>query len=108
MEEQCKLKKLVSPAVLLFFPIILIKFSIRTTKRPVPLEHCLFYSGELFKVCEREIFLPQGLKAAKDASRKKHLTAGVSSGPKPGTSAGHDNARVQKTRKYISNEAAWN
>lgn len=25
-----------------------------TTKRPVPLEHHLFYSGELYKVCENE------------------------------------------------------
>lgn len=25
-----------------------------TTKRPVPLEHPLFYSGELYKVCENE------------------------------------------------------
>lgn len=80
-----------------------------TTKRPVPLEHCLFYSGEFYKICEREIFLPQGLRAAKDASRKKHLTAGVSSGPKPGTSAGHDNARGQKrentprTKQYGTN-----
>ena len=87
----------------------MINFSIRTTKRPVPLEHCLFYSGELYKICEREIFLPQGLKAAKDASRKKHLTAGVSSGPKPGASAGHDNARGQKrentprTKQYGTN-----
>ncbi|TKY47117.1 ATP-dependent RNA helicase SKI2 [Spatholobus suberectus] len=67
-----------------------------TTKRPVPLEHCLFYSGELYKICESETFLLQGLKAAKEASRKKNLTAGGGSGPKPGISAGHDNARVQK------------
>ncbi|XP_020972282.1 DExH-box ATP-dependent RNA helicase DExH11 isoform X3 [Arachis ipaensis] len=66
-----------------------------TTKRPVPLEHCLFYSGELYKICENETFLPQGLKAAKDVSKKKNLTAG-GSGPKTGTSAGRDNARVQK------------
>lgn len=80
----------------LVFPVIMINFSIRTTKRPVPLEHCLFYSGELYKICERETFLPQGLKAAKDASKKRNLTAGGGSGPKPGTSAGHDNARGQK------------
>ncbi|KAL2568339.1 hypothetical protein AAZV13_18G062500 [Glycine max] len=68
-----------------------------TTKRPVPLEHCLFYSGELYKICESEKFLPQGLKAAKkEASRKKNLTAGGGSGPKPGISPGHDKARVQK------------
>nr|KYP60167.1 Helicase SKI2W [Cajanus cajan] len=37
-----------------------------TTKRPVPLEHCLFYSGELYKICESETFMPHGLKAAKE------------------------------------------
>ncbi|XP_027335090.1 DExH-box ATP-dependent RNA helicase DExH11 isoform X2 [Abrus precatorius] len=67
-----------------------------TTKRPVPLEHCLFYSGELYKICESEIFLPQGVKAAKEALKRRNLTAGGGSGPKPGISAGHDNARVQK------------
>ncbi|KAI4305143.1 hypothetical protein L6164_028529 [Bauhinia variegata] len=68
-----------------------------TTKRPVPLEHCLFYSGDLYKICEGEKFLPQGLKAAKDASKKKNLTVrGGSSGTHSGTSVGHDNARVQK------------
>ncbi|KAM7256254.1 hypothetical protein ACFE04_011995 [Oxalis oulophora] len=54
-----------------------------TTKRPVPLEHCLFYYGEFYKVCENEIFLPQGWKAAKDHYKKKNstsLTGGISSG----------------------------
>lgn len=36
------------------------------------------------------------MKAAKDASKKKKMTAGGGSGPKTGTSAGHDNARGQK------------
>ncbi|CAA7392674.1 unnamed protein product [Spirodela intermedia] len=51
-----------------------------TMKRPVPLEHCLFYSGELYKICESETFLPQGLRAAKDAFKKKTSTIGSSSG----------------------------
>ncbi|XP_028758760.1 DExH-box ATP-dependent RNA helicase DExH11 isoform X1 [Neltuma alba] len=68
-----------------------------TTKRPVPLEHCLFYSGELYKICESETFLPQALKAAKDAFKKKHLTAvGGGSGRYSGTSAGHDGTQSQK------------
>ncbi|KAM4083476.1 hypothetical protein ACB094_08G060300 [Castanea mollissima] len=50
-----------------------------TTKRPVPLEHCLFYSGELYKICENETFMPQGFKNAKDAFKKKNLT-GVGGG----------------------------
>ncbi|KAI7756452.1 hypothetical protein M8C21_002341 [Ambrosia artemisiifolia] len=53
-----------------------------TTKRPVPLEHCLFYSGEVYKICEQEIFIPQGLRAAKDAHKRKTMTTGVGvSGP---------------------------
>nr|XP_043623499.1 DExH-box ATP-dependent RNA helicase DExH11 [Erigeron canadensis] len=55
-----------------------------TTKRPVPLEHCLFYSGELFKICEQEKFISQGLKAVKDAYNKKTKgTVGGSSGSYP-------------------------
>lgn len=70
---------------------------IRTTKRPVPLEHCLFYSGELYKVCESEIFMPQGLKAVKDASKKKSLTAvGSGAGSSAGASATHDGRRLQR------------
>lgn len=68
-----------------------------TTKRPVPLEHCLFYSGELYKVCENESFISQGLKAAKDAYKKKSsgtLTSGSSG--YSGSSAGNDKARAQK------------
>jgi len=53
---------------------------IRTTKRPVPLEHCLFYAGELYRVCENEAFLPQGLKAVKDAYKKKNAST-VKGGP---------------------------
>ncbi|MFS7978053.1 putative RNA helicase [Helianthus anomalus] len=45
-----------------------------TTKRPVPLEHCLFYSGQVYKICEQEKFISQGLRAAKDAHKRKTLT----------------------------------
>ncbi|KNA05993.1 hypothetical protein SOVF_185190, partial [Spinacia oleracea] len=65
-----------------------------TTKRPVPLEHCLFYSGELYRICENEIFLTQGLKAAKDAHKKKNSNTGRSgptahSGSAAGSGAAH-------------------
>lgn len=53
---------------------------LRTTKRPVPLEHCIFYSGEFYKVCESETFIPQGLKAAKDAYKRKNSSAVVGGG----------------------------
>ncbi|CAL8998734.1 unnamed protein product [Prunus brigantina] len=66
-----------------------------TTKKPVPLEHCLFYSGELYKICESESFIPQGFKAAKDAFKKKNMSAATggsgSHAPAPAP-ASHDGA----------------
>ncbi|ONI00017.1 hypothetical protein PRUPE_6G062900 [Prunus persica] len=68
-----------------------------TTKRPVPLEHCLFYSGELYKICESESFIPQGFKAAKDAFKKKNMSAATGgSGSHAPAPASHDGARTQK------------
>ncbi|XP_052185794.1 DExH-box ATP-dependent RNA helicase DExH11 isoform X2 [Diospyros lotus] len=67
-----------------------------TTKRPVPLEHCLFYSGELYQICESEIFMPQGVKTAKEAYKRQKATHGGSSGKYPGFSSGHDGSRPQK------------
>eukprot|EP00257_Ricinus_communis_P017116 XP_015575481.1 DExH-box ATP-dependent RNA helicase DExH11 [Ricinus communis] len=67
-----------------------------TTKRPVPLEHCLFYSGELYKICENETFIPQGLRVAKDAHKKKNTSA-VSSG----SLALRDGAHGKK-REYLN------
>ncbi|WRX33604.1 DEAD/DEAH box helicase domain - like 8 [Theobroma cacao] len=78
-----------------------------TTKRPVPLEHCLFYSGELYKICESETFISLGLKAAKDAYKKKNSNA-ISGGTASytGSSAVHDGARGQK--REISNRGKQN
>ncbi|KAF5185551.1 Dexh-box atp-dependent rna helicase dexh11 [Thalictrum thalictroides] len=71
-----------------------------TTKRPVPLEHCLFYSGELYKVCESESFQPQGLKAAKDAYNKKNSsTLGGGSGTHAGSAALHGTGPVRQQRE---------
>ncbi|KAK9940700.1 hypothetical protein M0R45_017345 [Rubus argutus] len=71
-----------------------------TTKRPVPLEHCLFYSGELYKICESESFIPQGFKAAKDTFKKKNISVATGGGGGGGSrapaSASHDGARGQK------------
>lgn len=67
----------------------------RTTKRPVPLEHCLFYSGELYKICENEAFVTQGLKAAKNTYKKK-MTTSTSGAPAPSGSLTNDRARAQK------------
>ncbi|GJM90263.1 hypothetical protein PR202_ga06525 [Eleusine coracana subsp. coracana] len=68
--------------------IVLLSATVRTNKRPVPLEHCLFYSGEMYKICERDTFLTQGFKEAKDAFKRKNSNKlGVKPGPKPGAPA---------------------
>lgn len=69
---------------------------IRTTKRPVPLEHCLFYSGELHRICEGENFIPQGLKTAKYAFKKNNSTVGGGPGAYTGPSVTRDGVRGQK------------
>ncbi|XP_010685630.2 DExH-box ATP-dependent RNA helicase DExH11 isoform X1 [Beta vulgaris subsp. vulgaris] len=67
-----------------------------TSKRPVPLEHCLFYSGELYRICENDTFLTQGLKAAKDAHKKKNSnTARSGSVMHSGPAAGSGGANAQ-------------
>uniref|UniRef100_A0A0D3F103 DExH-box ATP-dependent RNA helicase DExH11 n=1 Tax=Oryza barthii TaxID=65489 RepID=A0A0D3F103_9ORYZ len=59
-----------------------------TNKRPVPLEHCLFYSGEVFKICEKDAFLTQGYREAKEVFKKKNSSKlGMKPGSKPGTTA---------------------
>lgn len=65
----------------------------RTTKRPVPLEHCLFYSGELYKICENEKMIPQGLKAAKDVYNKKNATTVSGAGSYSGSSVANERAK---------------
>ncbi|KAM6578144.1 hypothetical protein CsatB_029981 [Cannabis sativa] len=65
-----------------------------TTKRPVPLEHCIFHSGELYKICEKEIFMPEGLKAAKDTLKRKNMISS-STGP-TGSHSGGAAAFAQK------------
>ncbi|KAL9334093.1 hypothetical protein Peur_074232 [Populus x canadensis] len=67
-----------------------------TTKRPVPLEHCLFYSGELHRICEGENFIPQGLKTAKYAFKKNNSTVGGGPGAYTGPSVTRDGVRGQK------------
>ncbi|XP_068638074.1 DExH-box ATP-dependent RNA helicase DExH11 [Aristolochia californica] len=75
-----------------------------TTERPVPLEHCLFYSGEMYKVCESETFLPQRLRGAKEAFKKKNSnTVGGFSGSAISNTAAqarqreiHNRGKVQK------------
>ncbi|VFQ91379.1 unnamed protein product [Cuscuta campestris] len=66
-----------------------------TAKRPVPLEHCLFYSGELYKVCENEQFVPQGFKVAKDVYKKNSSYAIGGTGIYGSSSASSDRSRNQ-------------
>ncbi|KAL0389106.1 UNVERIFIED_CONTAM: DExH-box ATP-dependent RNA helicase DExH11 [Sesamum calycinum] len=71
-----------------------------TTKRPVPLEHCIFYSGELYKICENEKIIPQGLKAAKDAHKKKNSVMVTGTGSHSGSTAANERARNQRRENY--------
>lgn len=84
------------------FFLICLPFVIRTTKRPVPLEHCLFYSGELYKVCENEQFVPQGFKAAKDVFKKKNTSSafGGSGAFHGSSSAANDRSRGQRRDNF--------
>lgn len=54
--------------------------SLRTMRRPVPLEHCLYYGGELYKICEQSTFLPEGVKEAHKAHHAKTTKLSTSSG----------------------------
>lgn len=91
--RDCFLEASTSPnALLLIF---------RTTERPVPLEHCLFYSGELFRVCESEKFISQGLKSARETFKKKSsLSHGGSSGSYAGHSSNHEGVRGEKRENF--------
>ncbi|VFQ98227.1 unnamed protein product [Cuscuta campestris] len=71
-----------------------------TAKRPVPLEHCLFYSGELYKVCENEQFVPQGFKVAKDVYKKNSSYAIGGTGVYGSSSAASDRSRNQWHDNY--------
>jgi antiviral helicase SKI2 len=43
-----------------------------TLKRPVPLEHSVYYGGKLFTVCTAEVYEPRGFRLAREAYGKKH------------------------------------
>ncbi|KAL2653895.1 hypothetical protein R1flu_022023 [Riccia fluitans] len=62
-----------------------------TMRRPVPLEHCLYYSGELYKICSMETFLPLGVKEARDAHHVKTVpkVSGGGGGAAQGRGAGY-------------------
>ncbi|KAL5983261.1 hypothetical protein ACLOJK_017345 [Asimina triloba] len=69
-----------------------------TTKRPVPLEHFLFYSGELYKVCGQD-FEPQGVRGAKVAFKKKNSTpvaGSLAASQGSGASLSHSHGRPRE------------
>lgn len=73
----------------------------RTTKRPVPLEHCLFYSGELYRICESDRLFQQGFRAAKDAFKKKNASPVCGSiGPKAGHSSASSGGQGEKRESF--------
>ncbi|KAL4444150.1 hypothetical protein ABPG75_011887 [Micractinium tetrahymenae] len=51
-----------------------------TTKRPVPLQHNLYYTGQLFTICQGDTYNMQGFRQAREAAKAK-------AGPVPQTRA---------------------
>lgn len=45
-----------------------------TLKRPVPLEHSIYYGGKLFTVCTAEVYDPRGFRLAREAHSKRNST----------------------------------
>lgn len=43
-----------------------------TMKRPVPLQHSLYYGGELYTICARDVFSAEGVRAAGSAWKKRN------------------------------------
>ncbi|KAG2484118.1 hypothetical protein HYH03_017069 [Edaphochlamys debaryana] len=43
-----------------------------TMKRPVPLEHSLYYGGEIYPICSREVFNPDGVRKALTAHKARN------------------------------------
>lgn len=61
-----------------------------TSRRPVPLEHCIYYAGELYNICDNDTFLPQGVKEAKHAfDLKNSLKVGAAPGKSGALTPGH-------------------
>ena len=67
-------------------------FITSTFKRPVPLEHSLFYGGELYTVAKESTFVVEGLKAAK-AAQKAKLAPPKPSGQAAGRGGGQAGGR---------------
>ena len=68
-----------------------------TTRRPVPLEHMLYFGGDkeedFYKIGEREQFLPGGYKAATDALNKSKKPSTSSGGGVGGSGPGRGGGR---------------
>lgn len=62
-----------------------------TLKRPVPLEHYLYYEGKKHKVCEGNAFCAGGYKAAAEAQKKANA-------PKPLPSSSNSRQKSQRGR----------
>jgi hypothetical protein len=50
----------------------LMALSAGTHRRPVPLQHALYYNNELYTICTKEVFNSDGIRAATAAYKKKN------------------------------------
>lgn len=72
----------------------------RTLKRPIPLEHCIFYSGEFYKICQNEVFLPKGIQDAKDAFKKKNSRIGGGAGPSTSYASSQSRGQIKQHEQF--------
>jgi antiviral helicase SKI2 len=59
-----------------------------TLRRPVPLEHCLFANGGLYKVCEKDAFLPAGYRTLAAKKKAKETQKAASKAAQGGAGGG--------------------
>ncbi|PNW76952.1 hypothetical protein CHLRE_11g482483v5 [Chlamydomonas reinhardtii] len=50
-----------------------------TTKRPVPLEHSLYYAGEIYPICSREVFNAEGVRKVQAAHKARNAPPSAAS-----------------------------
>jgi antiviral helicase SKI2 len=80
-------------------------FVIKTDKRPVPLEHYLYYDKQLYKMCDaREGYLPSGHAAVTAAIRDKKEKKDAAKPKKAGASSGGGRF---KAMTFSSQRGTW-
>lgn len=69
-----------------------------TTKRPVPLEHMLYYSGKLYPLLSTQGYDSRGFRAAKEVHDKRHATPQTKAEAKAALPTGRGGGGIQGGR----------